>query len=319
MSTFRRNGLKRLRLEGRNGCGPEYGDPPRRTLSLHRPSAFPHAAVAGRAVVGVVPAIPQPLADAAKHFVYAEPVGPRPCVRRGQRIGPRHVFPFGLGQQPIPFAGLPAQPIRIRPRVMPAHAHHRVTVGLREPGITPVRADGQRQPAAVPAVAGLDVGVPRLVDEGGIIPPRHLESAKGERTVHGDRVPGPLPFPLHMVSAGARHGFGLAPGRPHLEAAGRHHDHLRALRAVAETGPRLHRKDGRRTGGDEKREGQGDDGGEPPHGILRDGSCRPRAPGHRRGRWWFPVTAGPHGHFDSSGFPQAPDGRVGTPGLYQNH
>src|SRR5215471_20702821 len=121
----------------------------------------------------------------------------------GARAGARRIFPLGFAQKPIGFAGLFREPRRIGPRFVPGYIGDGTpTLGTPEVSISLAGAVG---------LAGVEFAI------------RHLELADRERLRDDD-----LMYRLLV---------GVATIPSHHEFACRHHHHLGAIGAIAESGP----------------------------------------------------------------------------------
>src|SRR5262249_1185959 len=85
------------------------------------------------AATGVVPA--KPRTEIGEPGVRAERSLVAAKAEAGRRTGPRGIFPFGLGGQPIGLAGRALQPRDIGLCLVPAHAHDRMRARHVETGL----------------------------------------------------------------------------------------------------------------------------------------------------------------------------------------
>ncbi len=167
-------------------------------------------------------AIPAPVTRAVR-AVRTDIVAP-PEPRRRPRTG--HILPLRLAQQAIRLPRLTRQPRRIRLRVVPTHAHHRVHIRLRKTRRTP-RTARILLPLIVLPFPAPPYRTPRRLHETRELTARNLVDA--HRELRADRHPA-----LRTLVAIAPF---LRRRRTHRETPRRDHNHLRATIAVAENLP----------------------------------------------------------------------------------
>src|SRR3984893_16865874 len=189
----------------------------------------PSRSVGGRSFVGAIIAILDPLPHIAMHVVEdpcigrvrADFLGPAFTLLSVRKVGlivgdgipegifsgcagARRIFPLGFAQKPIGFAGLFREPRRIAPGFVPGY------IGDGTPTLGTPRVSIFEPLAAAVGLAGVE------------FVKRHLELADRERLRDDDL--------MYRLLVGA------APVPSHHEFACRHHHHLGAIGAIAESG-----------------------------------------------------------------------------------